>query len=236
MDNLQIQNNLINESHLNDVQKFIFLGSSCIYPKLAPQPLKEEYLLTGPLETTNEFYAIAKIAGLKACESIRKQYGKSFISLMPTNLYGPFDNFNLSASHVMPALIRKFIEAKQNNIDKVILWGTGTPLREFLYVDDLADAVFFILKNNLNGSIYNVGSGDEVSIENLAMLIKKILNCESLVEWNLNFPDGTPRKKLDTTELSSLGWGAKTNLEKGIELTIDWYLNNYNNRRDFEIV
>ncbi|WP_081212163.1 GDP-L-fucose synthase family protein [Salegentibacter sediminis] len=223
VENLQIQNNLIEASHRLEVQKFIYLGSSCIYPKLAPQPIKEEYLLTGPLEPTNETYAIAKIAGLKACEAIRKQYGKDFISLMPTNLYGYNDNFDLESSHVLPALLRKFHEAKINGNEPVEVWGSGSPLREFLYADDLADAVHFVLEHKLPESYYNVGTGREISIKELALLIQEIVRHRGEIRWDKTKPDGTPRKLLDVSKLKAEGWEASTSLEEGIRNTYTWY-------------
>ncbi|HLW31438.1 MAG TPA: GDP-L-fucose synthase [Aequorivita sp.] len=226
MENLQIQNNLIDAAHRNDVQKFIFLGSSCIYPKLAPQPLKEEYLLTGPLEPTNEWYAIAKIAGVKACEAIRKQFAKEFLSLMPTNLYGPFDNFDLETSHVLPAMIRKFHEAKKDNHTDVILWGSGKPMREFLHVDDLAKAVVFSVKNTLPEHLYNVGIGSDVTIKQLAEIIQKTVGHKGKIVWDSSKPDGTPRKLMDSTKLNKLGWKPSIELKDGIEITYDWFLKN----------
>lgn len=226
MENLQIQNNLIDAAHKNDVKKFIFLGSSCIYPKLAPQPLKEEYLLTGPLEPTNEWYAIAKIAGVKACEAIRKQFGKDFLSLMPTNLYGPFDNFDLQTSHVLPAMIRKFHEAKENGHSDVILWGSGKPMREFLHVDDMAKAVVFTVKNKLPEHLYNVGTGSDVTIKQLAETIQKVVGHRGKIMWDTEKPDGTPRKLMDSSKLNSLGWKYSIELEQGIENTYKWFLNN----------
>lgn len=223
MENVQIQNNLIEASHRQEVQKFIFLGSSCIYPKLAPQPLKEEYLLTGHLEPTNEAYAIAKIAGVKACEAIRKQYGKDFVSLMPTNLYGSNDNFDLQSSHVLPAMLRKFHEAKINRNKPVEVWGSGSPLREFLYVDDLAGAVHFALENQLPESYYNVGTGRELSIKELALLIQEIVGHGGEIRWDESKPDGTPRKLLDVSKLKGEGWSASTSLEDGIRRTYEWY-------------
>jgi len=220
MENMLIQNNLIKFSNDFDVKKFIFLGSSCIYPKLSPQPIKEEYLLTGPLEATNEAYALAKISGLKLCESIRKQYGKEFISLMPTNLYGPKDNYDLNSSHVIPALIRKFRDAVINNNEQVILWGDGSRLREFLHVDDLAESIFFVLNNDLAESLYNVGYGEEISIKDLAELIKKITGFKGLIIWDKAKPNGTPRKLLDSSKIISIGWSPKIKLEDGIKSTI----------------
>jgi GDP-L-fucose synthase len=226
MENLQIQNNLIDAAHQYNSKKFIFLGSSCIYPKHAPQPLKEEYLLTGSLESTNEWYAIAKIAGVKACEAIRKQYGKDFVSLMPTNLYGPHDNFDLKTSHVLPAMIRKFNEAKENNHSSVVLWGSGTPMREFLYVDDLADAVVFALENQLKYNLYNVGAGKDITIRELAETIQKIVGHKGLIEWDDSKPDGTPRKLIDVSKLKGEGWKAKIELKDGIRKTYNWFLEN----------
>ncbi len=225
-ENLQIQNNIIHQSYLNKVRKLLFLGSSCIYPKLAPQPIKEKYLLTGLLEPTNEPYAIAKIAGIKMCKYYNKQYGTNFISVMPTNLYGPNDNFDLNTSHVFPALIRKFHEAKINNKKEVTLWGTGKPKREFLYVDDLADACIFLIKNyNANdvGEFVNIGTGKDLSIKNLAELIKNIVGFKGKIIWDTSKPDGTPRKLLDVNHLHKLGWKHKVNLEQGIEMTYKWY-------------
>ena len=226
MDNLLIQNNLIGAAQQFETKKFIFLGSSCIYPKLAPQPLQEEYLLTGPLEPTNEWYAIAKIAGVKACEAIRKAYGKDFVSLMPTNLYGPNDNFDLHSSHVLPAMIRKFHEAKLNNHAPVTLWGSGTPLREFLHVDDLAQAVLFALENTLPEHLYNVGSGTDLSIKELALLIQKEVGHEGEILWDATKPDGTPRKLMDVSKMNALGWKAQIGLPEGIRSTIEWFVQN----------
>lgn len=224
MDNLQIQNNLIDAAHRFGVQKFVFLGSSCIYPKLAPQPLKEDYLLTDSLEPTNEWYAIAKIAGVKACEAIRKQYGKDFVSLMPTNLYGPHDNFDLRSSHVLPAMIRKFHEAKVNGHAAVTLWGSGTPLREFLHVDDLAQAIYFVLTHTLPEHLYNVGSGQEISIKALAALIQRSVGHQGEIIWDSSKPDGTPRKLMDSSKMEALGWGPEMKLENGIRETYEWFL------------
>ena len=226
MDNMQIQNNLINSSLNNNVSKFIFLGSSCIYPKHADQPLKENYLLSGPLEQTNQWYAIAKISGVKLIESIRKQFGHDYISLMPTNLYGPGDNYNLETSHVLPAMIRKFYEAKQNKSDSVLLWGSGTPLREFLHVDDLAQAIILKLSSVSSNSIYNVGSSEEISIKNLAIKIQKIIGYKGKILWDNSKPDGTPRKLLDSSLISQLGWRSKINLDEGIRLTYEDFLKN----------
>ncbi|WP_370390805.1 GDP-L-fucose synthase family protein [uncultured Winogradskyella sp.] len=227
MDNLQIQNNLIDAAHRFEVQKFVFLGSSCIYPKLAPQPLKEDYLLTDSLEPTNEWYAIAKITGVKACEAIRKQYGKDFVSLMPTNLYGPHDNFDLRSSHVLPAMIRKFHDAKVNGHAAVTLWGTGTPLREFLHVDDLAQAVYFALTHTLPEHLYNVGSGQEISIKALATLIQHIVGHQGPIVWDSSKPDGTPRKLMDSSKMQALGWQPQIGLEAGIKNAYAWFLKAY---------
>ena len=224
MENIQIQNNLIHFSLKADVQKFVFLGSSCIYPKMAPQPLKEEYLLTGPLEPTNEWYALAKITGVKACEAIRKQFGKEYISLMPTNLYGPFDNFDLETSHVMPAMIRKFHEARENGNTSVELWGSGTPMREFLFVDDLADAVLYSLENKFQDNLYNIGTGVDLTIKELAETIQKTVGHTGDIIWDSSKPDGTPRKLMDVSKMESVGWKAKISLEEGIERTYNWFL------------
>ena len=223
MENLQIQNNLIDAAHKNDVRKFIFLGSSCIYPKLAPQPLKEDYLLTNSLEPTNEWYAIAKIAGVKACEAIRKQFKKDFVSLMPTNLYGPFDNFDLKSSHVLPAMLRKFHEASQNNDAPVTLWGSGKPMREFLHVDDLAQAVLFALENVLPEYLYNVGTGTDVSIKNLAKIIQETTGHRGDIIWDASKPDGTPRKWMDSSKMRALGWQPTYSLSQGIMQTYAWF-------------
>ena len=228
MENLQIQNNLIDAAHQHDVKKFIFLGSSCIYPRLAPQPLKEEYLLTAALEPTNEWYAIAKIAGVKACEAIRKQYNKDFVSLMPTNLYGPHDNFDLKSSHVLPAMIRKFHEAKWNNNSPIELWGSGTPMREFLHVDDLADAVVFAFENQLPENLYNIGIGTDLTIKALAEMIQRIIGHTGEIIWDSTKPDGTPRKLMDVSKMTDAGWKAKIGLEEGIKETYMWFLENVN--------
>lgn len=236
MDNLQIQNNLIDASHRHGVQKFIFLGSSCIYPRESPQPMREDYLLTGPLEPTNEWYAIAKIAGIKACEAIRKQFGKDFVSLMPTNLYGPFDNFDLETSHVLPAMIRKFHDAKEKQIGTVTLWGSGEPLREFLHVDDLAGAVLFAMKNTLPEFLYNVGSGKELSIRHLAATIRKITGFEGEIVWDRTKPDGTPRKLMDSSRLRTAGWKPAIELEDGIRNTYRWFLKNRDSFKEVKIL
>ncbi len=223
MENMQIQNNLIDASLQNDVKKFIFLGSSCIYPKLAPQPLKEEYLLTSSLEPTNEWYAIAKISGVKACEAIRKQFNKDFLSLMPTNVYGPGDNFDLQTSHVLPAMIRKFHEAKQNNHAPVTLWGNGSAMREFIHVDDLADAAVFAFENNLSEHLYNTGTGVDLTIKELALAIQEIVGHTGDILWDETKPNGTPRKLLDVSKLSNAGWKAKIELKEGIRETYQWF-------------
>ena len=217
MDNMLIQNNLIKAAHELDIPKFIFLGSSCIYPKMAPQPLKEEYLLTGPLEETNQWYAIAKISGVKLIEALREQYNRDYVSLMPTNLYGPGDNYDLQTSHVLPAMLRKFHEAKEKNHSDVVLWGTGTPKREFLHVDDLANAVVFALENKMEESLYNVGSGEEISIKELAELIQKITGHKGNIVWDKTKPNGTPRKLLDFNKIKKLGLNLRINLHIGIE-------------------
>lgn len=233
-DNIMIEANLIHASYLNKAEKLIFLGSSCIYPKLAPQPLKEEYLLSGYLEYTNEPYAIAKIAGIKLCENYYKQYGCNFISAMPTNLYGPNDNFDLQTSHVLPALIRKFHEAKIQNKESVTIWGTGKPLREFLYVDDLAEAILFMMENKNADNLYNlgithlnIGSGKDISISDLANLVAQIIGYKGKIEYDTTKPDGTPRKLMDVSRINSLGWKYKTELKYGIEKTYNWFLENY---------
>jgi GDP-L-fucose synthase len=224
MDNMLIQNNLIQAAHENNVQKFIFLGSSCIYPKLAPQPLKEEYLLTSSLEPTNEWYAIAKITGVKLCQAIRKQYNKDFVSLMPTNLYGPYDNFDLETSHVLPAMIRKFHDSKLNGHTPVQLWGSGTPMREFLHVDDMAKGVLFALENVLPEYLYNVGTGVDLTIKELAETIQKAVGHQGEIIWDASKPDGTPRKLMDNSKMENLGWKAEITLEEGIKETYQWFL------------
>ncbi len=217
-ENLMIQNNVIHNSYLNDVKKLMFLGSSCIYPKLASQPLKEEYLLTGLLEPTNEPYAIAKIAGIKMCEAYRDQYGCNFISVMPTNLYGYNDNYHPENSHVLPALIRKFHEAKLNGADQVSIWGSGQPKREFLFADDLADACFFLMQNYNDKELINIGTGQDLTISELALLIKKNIGFEGNLVFDTSKPDGTPRKLMDVSKLHNLGWKHKTRLEDGLKL------------------
>lgn len=222
-DNLQIQNNVIHMSHLHKVKKLCFLGSSCIYPKFAPQPIKEDYFLDGKLEPTNDAYAVAKIAGIKMCQAYNKQYGTHFISVMPTNLYGPNDSFNLQNSHVLPALIRKFIEARDANASSVTLWGTGKARREFLHVDDMAIAGVFLMEHYDSSDIINIGTGEDVSILELAELIKKITRFEGTIEFDASKPDGTPRKLLDVSKINALGWRARVPLAEGVEKTIEWY-------------
>ena len=227
-DNLMIQNNVIKAAHDFKVKKLLFLGSTCIYPKMAPQPIKEEYLLTGALEETNEAYAVAKIAGLEMCKFFKRQYGDNFISCMPTNLYGPNDNFDLKNSHVLPALIRKFHEAKVNNSEAVEVWGTGTPLREFLYVDDMADACVFLMENYDGEQHVNIGTGEEVSIRELAETVKEVVGFDGELVFNTEMPDGTPRKLTTVDKLHGLGWKHKVSLDKGIRLAYNWFLENYN--------
>lgn len=217
-DNLMIQNNIINSAYLFGVKKLLFLGSSCIYPKLAPQPLREEYLLTGLLESTNEPYAIAKIAGIKMCEAYRSQYGCNFISAMPTNLYGPNDNYDLHTSHVLPALLRKFISAKQKGDMSVTIWGTGEPLREFLHVDDLASACIFLMNNYNDTGFVNIGVGSDISIMELAKMVKDIVGFKGTITNDITKPDGTPRKLMDVSKLTNLGWAASISLKEGIQL------------------
>lgn len=226
-ENLQIQNNIIHQSYLNGVKKLLFLGSSCIYPRECPQPIKEEYLLTGPLEPTNEPYAIAKIAGIKMCQSYNREYGTNFISVMPTNLYGPNDNFDLANSHVLPALIRKFHEAKINSSESVKVWGTGNPKREFLHVDDLATACVFLMNNYDSSEIINIGTGIDILIRELVEIIKNIIGFKGKIKWDTTKPDGVSRKLLDVSKIHKLGWKHKINLEEGIKMTYEWYKNNY---------
>ena len=235
MENMQIQNNLINTALQQGIEKFVFLGSSCIYPKLAPQPLKEEYLLTDSLEPTNEWYAIAKITGVKACQAIRKQYNKEYVSLMPTNLYGSFDNFDLQSSHVLPAMLRKFHEAKINNHSDVSLWGSGTPMREFLFVDDMAEAVVYALENKLPEYLYNIGTGKDITIKELAETIKKITGHQGKILWDANKPDGTPRKLMDVSKMKQSGWEYSTELEEGIKKTYQWFLNNIDTFKEIKL-
>ena len=216
--NLLIQNNLITAAHENDINKLIFFGSSCIYPKKAPQPLKEEYLLTGPLEETNQWFAIAKISGVKLIEALRKQFNRDYVVIMPTNLYGPGDNYDLEKSHVLPAMMRKFLTAKRNNSPSVELWGTGSPKREFLHVDDLAKACIYILQHETKNSLINIGTGEEISIKKLALLIKKITGFKGELIWNTKKPDGTPRKLLEISKIRQMGWKHSIELEKGLQM------------------
>jgi len=234
MQNMQIQNNLIDGAFQSGIEKFIFLGSSCIYPKIAPQPLKEEYLLTDSLEPTNEWYAIAKITGVKTCQAIRKQFNKDYVSLMPTNLYGYFDNFDLETSHVLPAMLRKFHEAKLNN-SPVKLWGSGTPMREFLFVDDMAEAVVFALENELPEYLYNVGSGKEITIKELAETIQQVTGHKGEIIWDTKKPDGTPRKLMDVSKMKAMGWEYNTELKEGIEKTYSWFLKNIENIKEVKM-
>jgi GDP-L-fucose synthase len=234
MENMQIQNNLIDGALNAGIEKFIFLGSSCIYPKFAPQPLKEEYLLTDSLEPTNEWYALAKITGVKTCQAIRKQFNKDYVSLMPTNLYGYFDNFDLETSHVLPAILRKFHEAKENNTP-VKLWGSGTPLREFLFVDDMAEAVVYALENKLPEYLYNVGSGKDITIKELAETIQQVTGHKGEIIWDSTKPDGTPRKLMDVSKMATLGWEYSTELIEGIEKTYSWFLENIENIKEIKM-
>lgn len=226
-DNLQIQNNIINAAHQNDVKKLMFLGSSCIYPKMAPQPLKEDYLLTGPLEPTNEPYAIAKIAGIKMCDAYRDQYGCNYISVMPTNLYGYNDNYHPQNSHVLPALIRRFHEAKENNAPTVTIWGTGSPRREFLFADDLADACYYLMQNYNEPGLVNIGTGEDITIADLARLVGKIVGYEGTIDFDTTKPDGTPRKLMDVNKLNNMGWKYTTALEDGIRLAYEDFIQRY---------
>ena len=235
MQNMQIQNNLIDGAFNSGVEKFIFLGSSCIYPKFASQPLKEEYLLTDSLEPTNEWYAIAKISGVKSCQAIRNQYGKDYVSLMPTNLYGYFDNFDLKSSHVLPAMLRKFHEAKENGNSAVELWGSGSPMREFLFVDDMAEAVVFALENELPEFLYNIGSGKDVAIKELAETIQAVVGYKGNILWDKSKPDGTPRKLMDVSKMRDLGWSYSTELTEGIEKTYQWFLENIKDLKQIKL-
>jgi len=231
-DNLMIEANLINAALTNRINKVVFLGSSCIYPKLAPQPLKEEYLLTGPLESTNEWYAIAKIAGIKLCQASNRQFNTKFISLMPTNLYGERDNFDLESSHVLPAMIRKFHNALPDK--DVILWGSGNPQREFMNVKDLAKAIRFVIENDLPDDLYNVGTGKDISIKELALLIQNVVGHKGKIIWDASKPDGTSRKLLDVSKLNHLGWKYEIELEDGIAMTYKWFIENINNLREIK--
>lgn len=230
-DNMQVQCNVIKCCHDYKVKKLLFLGSTCIYPKMAPQPIVEDALLTGPLEQTNEAYAIAKISGMQMCKYFKRQYGDNFISCMPTNLYGPYDNYDLKGSHVLPAMIRKFHEAKLQNAPSVELWGTGSPLREFLYVDDMADACVFLLENYDGEQHVNIGTGKELTIKELAELVKKTVGFEGEIVWNSSMPDGTPRKLTDVTKLHELGWTHKVELQEGVKLAYEWFKENVDHAR-----
>ena len=234
-ENLAIASNLIEGSRQAGVNRVLFLGSSCIYPKMAPQPLKEEYLLTDTLEPTNEWYAIAKISGVKSCQAIRNQYGKDYVSLMPTNLYGYFDNFDLKSSHVLPAMLRKFHEAKSNGNIPVKLWGSGTPMREFLFVDDMAEAVVFALENKLPEYLYNIGSGKDITIKQLAETIQNVVGHEGEIIWDDSMPDGTPRKLLDVTKMKELGWHYSIDLKEGIEKTYQWFQKNIKDLKQIKL-
>lgn len=225
--NLMIECNVIHAAYLHKIKKLLFLGSTCIYPKMAPQPLKEDYLLSGYLEETNEPYAIAKIAGIKLCESYKRQYGCNFISAMPTNLYGPNDNYDLNKSHVLPALIRKFHEAKMNNLPEVVMWGTGSPYREFLHADDLADALFFLMQNYEGEQFVNCGSGEEITIKDLALLVKDIVGYDGEIVHDTSKPDGTPRKLTDVSKLHALGWKHKISLQEGVRKVYEDFAQNY---------
>ena len=227
-ENLMIQTNIIHSAYLNKVKKLLFLGSSCIYPKLSPQPIKEEYLLSSDLEPTNKAYSMAKIAGIITCQSYDRQHGTNFISVMPTNIYGQNDNFDLKNAHALPALIRKFHEAKLKNEKKVMVWGSGKPKREFLHTDDLAEACFFLMKNYNSFEIINAGTGEDITIKDLAEKIKKNVGYEGKIAWDKTKPDGTPRKLLDVSKINKLGWKSKIGLEDGIKMTYEWYLNNIN--------
>jgi len=234
-ENLQIQNNIIAAAHRQDVERLIFLGSSCIYPKHAEQPMKESSLLTGPLEPTNQWYAIAKIAGVKMVESLREQYDRDYVSLMPTNLYGPNDNFDLETSHVLPAMIRKFHEAKEADHTTVELWGSGSPMREFLHVDDVASAVFFSLSNRMEYDLYNVGTGRDITIKNLAELTQNVVGHKGDIHWDSSKPDGTPRKLMDVGRMSNEGWRCQIELKDGIEMTYKWFLENIDDIKEVKM-
>jgi len=232
-ENLMIQNNILHQSWVHGVKKLLFLGSSCIYPKLCPQPIREAYLMTGPLESTNSPYAMAKIAGIEMCWAYNRQYGTTFIPIMPTNMYGPNDNFDLETSHVLPALIRKFHEAKKTNADSVTIWGSGSPRREFLYVDDLADACLFLLSKEIDVKdpsappLFNIGTGKEITIKDLAEMIREICGCECKLRFDASKPDGTPRKLLDVSRMGALSWTARTDIRSGIEKTYQWFQQQY---------
>lgn len=232
-----IEANLINAAHETEIENLIFLGSSCIYPKLAPQPLKEEYLLTGELESTNEWYAVAKITGIKLCQALNKQYGRNYISMMPTNLYGPRDNFDFKTSHVLPAMIRKFHEAKENDNATVPLWGSGSPMREFLHVEDLAESVRFVMEfeGRLEHDLINVGTGKDLTIKELAEAVQNVIGHEGKIKWDLSKPDGTPRKLMDISLINRLGWKVRIDLEEGIRQTYQWFLENQNDIKQVKI-
>jgi len=231
LENLQIQSNVIEAAWKHGTKKLMFLGSACIYPKLAPQPMAETALLTGPLEPTNEWYAIAKIAGISLCDALRRQHGFNTVSIMPNNLYGPGDNFHLENAHVLPALIRKFHEAKENNVPEIVVWGTGTPLREFLHVNDFANAVVFLLKGYNDGGIVNVGTGTDISIGDVALLIKQVVGYQGDIVFDSTKPDGTPKKLLDCTKLHKLGWKSVISLREGLAATYQWFLDNQDSFR-----
>lgn len=237
-DNLMIEANLIKAAHECDVNNLIFLGSSCIYPKQAPQPLKESYLLTGPLEPTNEWYAVAKITGIKMCQALNKQYGRSYLSLMPTNLYGPEDNFDLKTSHVLPAMIRKFHEAAQDAHKPVLLWGSGSPMREFLHVDDLANATYYFMKNDVSSEfdLINIGTGTDITIKQLAELIQQVTGHQGEIVWDSSKPDGTPRKLMDVSRADHLGWRAEIQLEDGIRETYTWFRTNFETIKELKVI
>ncbi|MDR8393389.1 GDP-L-fucose synthase [Aliifodinibius sp. S!AR15-10] len=234
-ENLEIQNNIIAASHEHEVDKLVFLGSSCIYPKHADQPMSEDALLTGPLEPTNQWYAIAKIAGVKMVDALRRQYDRDYVSLMPTNLYGPNDNFDLKTSHVLPAMIRKFHEAKENRHSPVPLWGTGSPMREFLHVDDVANAVFFTLNNEMEYDLYNVGTGKDITVKDLALLIQDIVGHEGDINWDTSKPDGTPRKLMDVSRMNKAGWTYNIELKDGIKATYEWFKENLDEIKELKV-
>ena len=231
MDNMLIQNNLINAAHISDINNFILIGSSCIYPKNSPQPIKEDYLLTNSLEPTNQWFAIAKISAIKTIDALRKQFNRNYLTLMSTNLYGPNDNFDLNNSHVLPAMLRKFHDAAKNNHSDVNLWGSGKPMREFLYVDDLANAILFAIENNLKENIYNIGTGTDITIKNLAKVIQEVTSHKGDIVWDINKPDGTPRKLLDISKIKKLGFSHYYSLNDGLAKTYEWFLDNQNSFR-----
>lgn len=234
MDNMLIQNNIIHSSYKNNIKKLIFLGSSCIYPKFSKQPIKEEYLLNGSLESTNEWYAIAKISGIKSIEALNKQFNRKYVALMPTNLYGPNDNFSTDTSHVLPAMIRKFHDSKLKNNSDVILWGTGEPKREFLHVEDLSKAILYAVENNLEEHLYNIGTGSDISIYELSKLVQNVIGHKGRIIWDKTKPNGTPRKLLDCSKINNLGWNSKIKLKEGIKDTYNWFLKNQSNFRNVE--